>query len=181
MTDTVKNVVIFAVGAVIGSAVTYFILNKKYKKISDEEIQSVRDVYKKKEEALKDMASEQAEKMAQEIVANAIPEEDDISDAKEVDDEMKDNRPYVIDPDDFGEEGYRTVSLDYYADGVLAYMDSGAVARSIIEPEEVDEIVGRDSLTRFGEYERDTVYVRNDKTKTDYEILANVDKFSDIY
>lgn len=177
MTDTVKNVVIFAAGAVIGSAVTYFILNKKYKKISDEEIQSVRDVYKKKEEALKDMASEQAEKMAQEIVANAIPEEDDISDAKEVVDEMKDNRPYVIDPDDFGEEGYHTVSLDYYADGVLAYMDSGAV----IKPEEVDEIVGRDSLTRFGEYERDTVYVRNDKRKTDYEILANVDKHSDIY
>lgn len=177
MTDTVKNVVIFAAGAVIGSAVTYFILNKKYKKISDEEIQSVRDVYKKKEEALKDMASEQAEKMAQEIVANAIPEEDDISDAKEVVDEMKDNRPYVIDPDDFGEEGYHTVSLDYYADGVLAYMDSGAV----IKPEEVDEIVGRDSLTRFGEYERDTVYVRNDKRKTDYEILANVDKYSDIY
>lgn len=177
MTDTVKNVVIFAAGAIIGSAVTYFILNKKYKKISDEEIQSVRDVYKKKEEALKDMASEQAEKMAQEIVANAIPEEDDISDEKEVDDEMKDNRPYVIDPDDFGEEGYHTVSLDYYADGVLAYMDSGAV----IKPEEVDEIVGRDSLTRFGEYERDTVYVRNDKRKTDYEILANVDKYSDIY
>lgn len=177
MTDTVKNVVTFAAGAVIGSAVTYFILNKKYKKISDEEIQSVRDVYKKKEEALKDMASEQAEKMAQEIVANAIPEEDDISDAKEVDDEMKDNRPYVIDPGDFGEEGYHTVSLDYYADGVLAYMDSGAV----IKPEEVDEIVGRDSLTRFGEYERDTVYVRNDKRKTDYEILANVDKYSDIY
>ena len=90
---------------------------------------------------------------------------------------MKDNRPYVIDPDDFGEEGYHTVSLDYYADGVLAYMDSGAV----IKPEEVDEIVGRDSLTRFGEYERDTVYVRNDKRKTDYEILANVDKYSDIY
>lgn len=177
MTDAVKNVVIFAAGAAIGSAVTYFILNKKYKKISDEEIQSVRDVYKKKEEALKDMASEQAEKMAQEIVANAIPEEDDISDAKEVVDEMKDNRPYVIDPDDFGEEGYHTVSLDYYADGVLAYMDSGAV----IKPEEVDEIVGRDSLTRFGEYERDTVYVRNDKRKTDYEILANVDKYSDIY
>lgn len=177
MTDTVKNVVIFAAGAVIGSAVTYFILNKKYKKISDEEIQSVRDVYKKKEEALKDMASEQAEKMAQEIVANAIPEEDDISDAKEVYDDMKDNRPYVIDPDGFGEEGYHTVSLDYYADGVLAYMDSGAV----IKPEEVDEIVGRDSLTRFGEYERDTVYVRNDKRKTDYEILANIDKYSDIY
>lgn len=176
MNSTLKTCFIFAAGSAIGSAVTYFVLNKKYKKISDEEIQSVKDIYKKKEEALKDLASEQAERMAEEIVANAIPEEEDILDGKEVDN-MADNRPYVIEPDEFGEEGYVTVSLNYYADGVLTFMDDD----SVIEPDEIDEMVGRDSLTRFGEYERDTVYVRNDKRRTDYEILANVDKYSDIY
>ena len=87
---------------------------------------------------------------------------------------MSDERPYVIAPDEVGETGYRTVSLNYYDDGVLTYENDDVI-------ENVDELVGKDSLSHFGEYEDDTVYVRNDKQRIDYEILADTQKYSDIY
>ena len=46
---------------------------------------------------------------------------------------------------------------------------------------DVDNVVGKDSLSKFGEYEPDSVYVRNDREKTDYEILADTRCYSDIY
>ena len=35
-------------------------------------------------------------------------------------------------------------------------------------------MVGLDSLTHFGQYEDDSVYVRNDERMTDYEILLDI-------
>lgn len=85
-------------------------------------------------------------------------------------------KPYVISPDEFGEmedEDYDKVSVTYYADGVLADEYDEVV-------ENVDEIVGEESLTHFGEYEDDSVFVRNDKLKCDYEILLDQRNYSDI-
>ena len=48
------------------------------------------------------------------------------------------------------------------------------------EIEDVDNIVGLDSLDTFGKYEDDSIYVRNDSLKCDYEILADNSNYSDI-
>ena len=40
-----------------------------------------------------------------------------------------------------------------------------------------DAIIGEGSLERFGEYEEDSVFVRNDRLKCDYEILLEPRKF----
>ena len=62
--------------------------------------------------------------------------------------------------------------MNYYEDGVLA--------DDWDEPiEDIDKVVGKDSLTHFGEYEDDSVYVRNDRLKCEYEILMRVGKFAD--
>ena len=83
-------------------------------------------------------------------------------------------KPYVISPDEFGEfAGYDTVSLTYYADRVLADDNDDVI-------EEVDDVVGTESLSHFGEYEDDSVFVRNDRLKCDYEILLDQRKFSDV-
>ena len=80
---------------------------------------------------------------------------------------MEDDRPYVISPDEFGElDDYDLISLTYYADEVLADDIDEIV-------EDVDDVVGLDSLTHFGEYEPDSVFVRNDRLKADYEILLD--------
>ena len=82
--------------------------------------------------------------------------------------------PYIITPDEFGEfDDYETISLTYYADGVLT--------DDMDEPiEDVDGLVGVDSLSHFGEYEDDSVFVRNDRMKADYEILSDLRNYSDI-
>ena len=59
---------------------------------------------------------------------------------------------------------YDLVSLEYYADKVLVDEDDHPI-------QDVEYMVGEDSLEHFGEYEEDAVYVRNDLIKTDFEIL----------
>ena len=85
------------------------------------------------------------------------------------------DRPYVIPPEDFGDVDidYETKSLVMYADGVLVN-EYGAII------EDVDNLVGKDSLNHFGEYEDDSVFVRNDRLKTDFEILLDNRNYKDI-
>lgn len=80
---------------------------------------------------------------------------------------MDSERPYVIDPDEFGEfEDYDKICLTYYSDGILADDLDELV-------EDIEDVVGMDSLGHFGEYEDDAVHVRNDRLKADYEILRD--------
>jgi hypothetical protein len=88
--------------------------------------------------------------------------------------DMTEDQPYVIPPEDFGElDDYEKISLTYYADRVLADDNDELV-------ENVEDIVGFESLDSFGEYEYDSVFVRNDRLKCDYEILLDQREFSDV-
>lgn len=77
----------------------------------------------------------------------------------------KAERPYIITPNEFGEfEDYTVVSLTYYE-------GNGVLADDLDEPiEDISGTVGTDAVNHFGEYEEDSVFVRNDRRKTDYEI-----------
>ena len=44
----------------------------------------------------------------------------------------------------------------------------------------MDNVVGLESLAHFGEYEDDSVFVRNDRLKCDYEILLDQRTCSDV-
>lgn len=86
----------------------------------------------------------------------------------------KTDKPYVIPPEEFGEfDDYETISLTYYADKVLADDLDELV-------EDVDNVVGLKSLETFGEYEDDSVFVRNDRLRADYEILLDTRNYSDV-
>lgn len=173
-----NNIVVFTAGAVIGSAVTWKLVKTKYERIAREEIESVKAVFSKRKEEV----TEQDHSDIDITVAELKEQKDEYckrlddckytnySDAKEVADL---NKPYVIAPEEFGECEYETVSLTYYADGVLTDDQNFIV-------EDVDFVVGVDSLNHFGEYEDDSVFVRNDELKADYEILLVTDKYSDI-
>lgn len=194
-----KNVLLFAAGAVIGSVATYFLVKDKFEKQAQEDIDSVKEVFNRrmkeqsnnqeveeKEEEVEEVKEEvtQYEKLASSYstFSNGSDEEaDSMLEDKyenrniEVDSpDMIIDEPYIIAPEEFGAlDGYDLISLDYYSDGVLT--DD---CEEIIENEE--EIVGKDYAEHFGEYEEDAVYVRNDRLKADYEILKDVRKFSDV-
>lgn len=185
------SVIIFVAGAAIGSVATWKILKTKYEKIAQEEIDSVKKVFSKRETELNGeieeahshlMKNETREvdfaKRHEEVVkSHKYVNYSDISKPeKEEEKETKDDKekPYVITPEEFGEfDDYEPISLVYYADGVLADDNDELV-------EEVEEVVGSDWLTRFGEYEPDTVYVRNDRFKADYEITRDFRSYKEV-
>lgn len=188
MRNKLINVLFLAVGAAIGSAVTWKFLKTKYEQIAQEEIDSVKEVYLRKSK--EDTETLESVKQALEKMGKVSkPIQDSYEVMKEkisnlgyssIDEEGKEReqmpieKPYVISPDVFGDaDGYDVVSLNYYADGVLTD-DWGDIIGN------VDDIVGEESLTHFGEYEDDSVFVRNDRLKTDYEILKDERNFSDI-
>lgn len=189
MSSTIKCVSVFVVGAGIGSIVTWKFVKRKYEQIADEEIAKMREYYKEKCRTEDDSADEQVvssestdEKKVEFTAEEKIEYSDIIKKQGYTSDEniekggdpvITKERPYVIPPEDFGEiDEYDTESLTYYEDGVLTDSDDEII-------DNVEELIGRDSLTHFGEYEDDSVFVRNDVLKRDFEILRDLRKYSD--
>lgn len=77
------------------------------------------------------------------------------------------NEPYVISADDFNSSppGFNAQTLDYFADGVLAD-DWGIVL-------DIEETIGEDALSHFGDEQDDIVYVRNERNEIDYEVTRD--------
>lgn len=175
MNNTLSKIIIFTAGAAIGSVVTWKLVKDKYEQIAREEIKSIRDFYFSSENS-EDPEKEndgsdfiEDKKDFDKIVKDAgylMPQGSETSnksiDKKEEDDDME---PYVIPPEEFDENDYETVSLYYFEDGTL----QNAITNEVIDDPE--ELVGSDFMYHFGEYEADSVYIRNDALETDFEIL----------
>ena len=185
--STLSNIVIFAVGAAIGSAVTWKLLKTKYEQIAQEEINSVKEEYgrlrEEKEEEEEDcMVGDLDENEPVNGVPSSLAAEyakivnnQEYSNEKEKKEEDEAvNRPYVISPDEMYDKDYPVETLTYYADGVLTDEQDNII-------EDVDEVIGLDSLNTFGQYEDDSVFVRDDEKGCDYEILRDNDKYYDKY
>lgn len=182
--------IMFVVGIAIGSATTWKYAKKKYELIAQEEIDSVKGTFSKKENeqitkiAEIDVSNKSSRTNEKPSVAeyaaqlhehgytnysNAVSEKETLKGAAAPMD-----KPYTIAPESFGEfEDYEKISLSYYADKALADEGDELV-------DDVDDTVGFDSLNHFGEYEDDSVFVRNDRLKCDYEILLDQRNYSDV-
>lgn len=182
--NLLSKIIIFAAGAVVGSAVTYKVVETKCKKAAQEELEAVREFYgedsreqadeedNEENEPISDTPSEHyANKSSEREIYTSVLKASGYSADEEEEDDM--DKPYVISPDQFGEEGYVEISLTYYADGVVTN-DRNKIIKN------VDELIGIEALDHFGEYEEDSVFVRNDKLKIDYEILKDYREFSEI-
>lgn len=184
-----KNVIAFVLGGTVGSLITWKLLEKKYKQIADEEIEAVREHYRKKDALVDNL--EEDKKRIDDIFDKALKDEYPsektnydklITDLGYVNDDAtlivdqgeEGVAPYVISPDEFGEmPGFDTESWTHYADGILATDDLEIIS-------DLENIIG-DGLEHFGEYgEDDSVYVRNENLKCDYEILKHDKTFEEI-
>lgn len=187
MKKGIINVFIFAAGAAIGSAVTWKFVKTKYERIANEEIESVKMVYSKKFESSE---SEEIEPIDEDSLYAAIDEAsryvDEIkkhgysTDVKNIKERrggtMANDGPYIISPEEFDAiDDYQAISLTYFNDGVLANMWD-----SQLDDDEVKEMVGTDFAEHFGEYEEDTVFVRNDELQADYEITRDWRNYVDV-
>lgn len=189
--NTLNNFLFFTAGAVIGSVVTWKLIKTKYEQLAQEEIDSVKAVYCPHEDEPEsetpdnniekgyvpnatDLNSYAETLAAQGYTDYANAKNGIVNTTKPVEEVDDVERPYVISYEDFGElDNYNIVSLIYFNDGVLT--------DSQYEPvEDADSIVGLESLEHFGDEEDDSVFVRNDKRKTDYEILKDERNYADL-
>ena len=191
-----KNLLFFVAGAAIGSVVTWKLIEKKYKDLADEEIESVIETFKnRKPRITKDNVKETVEKVInkykepKEIVEDIVnAERYSIENEEEIDEDDESNytidvdpgieviTPYVITPEQFGEYNeYGTKTLTYYADNVLTDEIDNPITS-----DEMVTMIGPDALDHFGEYEDDSVYIRDEMNEMDYEILKSEKKFSEI-
>ena len=183
-----KGLFIFAAGVVVGAVTGAYLVKDKIMTDAKQEIEEVREYYKSKKESKKEETEEipmdrtvevkcyEQEKEYEEIVVNSgyvnYNKPEQITQNSVLED-----IPYAIDPEEFGdkeEEGWDTTTLTYFADGVLVDDVDDVI-------EQPDVVVGLDNLRIFEEFPDATcVYVRNETWRTDFEILRDDWKWSDL-
>ena len=173
----------FLAGATVGAAATWLCLRRYYEQITQEEIDSVKAAFAERKPVNTNIAKNEksnekqeenqhkadiaklkpdlvnyAAKLQEEGYTNYTEHSKKNTEGKK-DDPMP-NEPYVISPDDYGEnDNYTQISLVYYAgDGVLADDEDEVV-------EDIEDTVGEDFAEHFGEYEDDSVFIRNDRLR----------------
>lgn len=209
MNKTLFGAIMFVAGAVVGSAATYKFVKTKYERISREEIDEVKEYFSKlynndtytEESEVADCDSSELENDEVEEVRpthRIVGEKPDLAQYAELiaqyraDEEAFENQnkqkggdvdmeyddPYVISPDDFDENNsYDRIGLTYYADGIV--VDD---CDEVLDDDEIDVQIGRDWMNSFGEYgDDDVIHVRNEQSKTDYEIVRDPRKYDEAY
>lgn len=192
MNKTAACVLTFVAGAAIGAVAAWKITKTKYEQIAHDEIEEVRNVYLKRNKPEEENIEKETDEAYAVKEEPAKPSAVDIREFKSTiqsagyvnysDTEQKGvaETPvdvgyiHVISPDDFGEmDGYPSVSLIYFEDDVLTDDNYDIV-------EDRDQLVGPDFAEHFGEYEDDSVFIRNDDVMVDFEILKDTRRYSDV-
>lgn len=196
MNNRISCVAFFIIGCGLGTGVSLYFFKTKFEKIMDEEVKKVKEEYseylKKRHEKKENSKQESQESVEdsnkkEKVVKNKIINNHVINNTpkkelknytkysetdKEQDKKSKGvEKPYIIEPDEAGEfEDYELITIYYYPDE--------STADEIVLTDDCDEvldritdIIGEEWVDQFGVYEEDSVYIRNDKHKCDYEIL----------
>ena len=182
MNDKLSSVIIFCGGVFIGGFFTWDFFKTKYEKIADEEIASVKETFEhrepipdknyKFEETLKgnDAYVNIIDSSGYRNYSNTAIE----TDKKGGTADMELKQPYVITPEQYEDNvDYTKVSLTWYNDEVLED-DWG----NVLDP---DDVIGSDALKTFGQYEKDSVFVRDDDEQIDYEVLLDTRSYKETY
>lgn len=159
-----NKIFIFATGVAVGSFITWKILDSQYEIVDDELDMDKKDDTVEKREDPKTTNKEIIDENKYTTYSdNKKKEKGDIMDGI-----------YVISPEEFGEDNdYGTESLTYYTDGIITDTYDNVIEDPIA-------LIG-DGVRHFGEYEDDSVFVRNENNKTDYEILADYKSYKETF
>ena len=188
MNRKLSNVLLFTAGVAVGSLVTWRYFKSKYEVVEDEIEEKTEETEGETETEDEDPEVSESKmsykkpplkeyvKMVEDsgYVPKTHMEEvkEEIANGEWDDKDVYE--PFIIRPEEYGElHAYETLSLHYYADGVLTDELDNPI-------EDVESLVPADFADHFGEYEDDVVHVRNDNLECDYEILRDLRKFTDV-
>lgn len=192
------NVLMFAAGAAIGSAVTWKVVKTKYERIVQEEIDSVKETFANNFASRSDeneVVSDENDNDSYHQV-NWSELEDLNEDEDDEDEDNKSEEDYLRDygllidhyttndnkkggAEDMAKEPYVISPYDFGEIDEYHKIELTYYADGILEDEDysivndADELIGPKALTTFGEYEDDAVFVRNERLCTDFQILKD--------
>ena len=172
-----KQVLYFSIGAAVGGLVGWYLTKRHYESFIDEEIEEVKERYKEDNE-------EEHERKIYKKRLDTLGYAPKLSNDIEVDEYVKDeveedlkvtnpfpgervDVPYTITPDEFlnSEEGvFDKETITYYAGNGELVSDADEILM-------IPDTIGYESLENFGEYEENTVFVRNEKLGMDFEVV----------
>lgn len=171
-----KSILTFVIGAGLGATAAWFVAKTKYEKIAQEEIESVKEVYRTKHDAMRVIDQNSAElsdeevKYNEEIVKEHNKMDEYVDKANEYGGDTHESTaivPYIIAMSEFGEdEEYDTETLYYYTDGVLADANDEII-------ESIINTVGIEAIEHINNGE-DMVYVRNERLEMEYEVVREL-------
>ena len=145
-----KTVLIFAVGFLAGAFAAKTLLQNKYEQQAQEEIDSVKESYSKREKKLEKDEAHVEETLARQHTVDA---------------------PYQITQEEYGTlDGYSLTELYRYSDGTILE----AVGIETMEPlsdYDIMESIGAEIYDQLDQTDATAIYVRNDARKSDYEII----------
>ena len=202
MNKTFFNVILVTAGAAIGSLVTWKVVETKYARISQEEIDSVKDEYKRimdlqrkevemyrrmhtnvdgaEEEETEETTDEASEEHKQEIIDYSSITRSYRSSDDEVDESENNEEGAELDEDEVPYVNAPYVippeefcGIPGYSGEPLDYFADGVLADSWGVKMDLDETIGEDSVNHFGEYVDDIVYVRDEAKEIDYEVTRD--------
>lgn len=160
-----KKLFVFISGAILGSAITYRVMKSHYEPEYEDDFED--DLPEEIDEP------DPKETLKQIVDENGYTQYTTKEDRKEVEEDM--DKPYVISPEEIYDSEYNTETLTYWDDGVVTNDED-----IMLSDDEIEELIGKDSLNHFGEYEDDSVFVRNDRLRTDYEILEDSRPYGEV-
>lgn len=189
-----KSIIAAISGAIVGAGIAYIFVKKKYNVIIDELSDQVNDfIVPVPEEVTEDnivvVDSDMDKKIkppSYDTSYNNVVEKTGYNDMfkdkekpaskKSGGRKKKVTDIEYIDPVTFGDDkDYDTLTFTYYADGVVANEDNEEIADY-----EIISLIGENFEDHFGEYEQDSVNIKNNKTKTYYEVLKDDRCYSEV-
>ena len=180
MNSATKIIFAFSLGAAAGSFVASRVLRTKYERIVQEEIDAYKAYVKARNgddaEASETPKEEDTDETDQIVEAMS----DLLSPYKSDDERKEDGRKlkracniHVISPEEYDElQDYEKKSFTYYADGVITDEWDNVIKNA-------EDFIGENIEDHFGEYDEDSVFVRNDELKCDFEVLRDLQTYSD--
>ena len=180
-TNIFSYILAFSAGGAIGATVAWKMLETKYERIAQEKIKSIKEAYTApaqsaviEDEKVSDLETNESNVIEeyQDTVQDYIYERPSQPVQQYTDYTMitkpvefvDDDEPYVIEPIQAGDDDYEITTYTLYGDGVLADEMNMPV-------EDIKGTVGREYANHFGEYDDEAVYIRNDRLRTDFEVL----------
>lgn len=191
MNNKIINVLVFAAGAAIGSAVTWKLMKNKYEgyeeytpEQTEEVVEEVpeEEPVEEEEEVMESPATkyekpsifDYAAKLEEQGYTNysTVEKKEEAPSVEPVDYE----KPYIIELDEFGDyDDYNMLYLTYFAGDKVLADNYGEIV------DDIDDVVGLGAIEELNTYSEEVLYVRNDRLTCDYEITLDEGKYSDVY